>query len=598
MLDVQTYQRWPNLCALFLDTAARRGDAPCLWRRDGRAWRALSWREVLEQVTRLAQGLEALGVLRGERVAIVAENRPEWLVAELAILALGAVAVPAYVTNTEDDHRHVLDNAGVGYAIVSRAALAAVLAPAAVASARCRTLIALDLFESPAPNLRVVSWDAVLQSGAHAPRALDARIERIARDDLAVIFHTSGTGGRPRGVMLTHGSILANCLGAWERLHPRLDYGREVFLSFLPLSHAYEHATGQFTALSIGAQIHYCESIDRLLGDLASVRPTILTVVPRLFETLHARTTWTVKRQGRLRAWLFDTAVGIGARQVAGQRLTPWAWLFDRTAGRRVRAGFAALLGGRLKFFVSGGAPLNLEVARFFAALGVQVLQGYGQTEAGPVIACNPPEHARLDSVGPPLAGVELRLADDGEICVRGELVMRGYCNDEDTTRQALADGWLHTGDIGELDADGHLRITDRKKDIIVNSGGDNIAPQRVEGFLTLQPEIGQAMVYGDRRPHLVALLVPREEFLRDWNARHGGHLTVGDAGGDPAFVAHLEAVVKRLNATLAPAERVRRFALAEQPFTVQNGLLTPSMKIRRHLITAAYVERLAALYT
>ena len=397
--------------------------------------------------------------------------------------------------------------------------------------------------------------------------------------------------------MLHHGSILCNVAGAWKLLGKHIDYGAERFLSFLPLSHAYEHAAGQWVPIAIGAEVYYAEGLDALVGNMAEVKPTIMTAVPRLYEVMHGRVAKAMSGMKGVKKTLFLKAVAIGTKRYERKPLSLGERLLDPVLDRLVRSKVHARFGGRLKFFVSGGAALNYEVGIFFTALGVVLLQGYGQTEAGPVISANPVEGMKIHSVGPPLPGVECKIADDGEILVRGELVMQGYYGDPDTSAFLVRDGWLHTGDIGLLDEDGHLVITDRKKDIIVNSGGDNVSPARVEGFLTLQPEIAQAMVYGDKKPHLVAVIVPDAEAAAAWARANAKDRAIAALCGDAQFHDHVSKTVERVNLGLSPVERVRRFVLAKEPFTTENGMLTPSMKIRRHVIRGAYGDALEALY-
>jgi long-chain acyl-CoA synthetase len=602
MISVETYEAWPNLCALFFDTVDKMGDKPCMWSKPrGGAYKPLSWTEMEVRISQLSRGLRGLGVKPGDRVALVAENRPEWVIAELAIMAAGAIAVPAYTTNTVDDHVHVLDNVGASAAIVSSAQLAKNLLPAALRSTDCKTVVAIEeppLSQSLA-KVEVHMWDAVLAAGAEAEDDVRATAAKCKRGDTAIIIHTSGTGGAPKGVMLSHGAILANCMGAYALLEDWLEPGKEVFLSFLPLSHAYEHMAGLYMPLSIGAQIYYAESVDRLVENMAEVKPTIMTAVPRLYEAMHGRIQRGMANQKGLKKKMFERAVELGAKKYENPgSLTLGERIVDALLDRLVRAKVAKRFGGRLKFFVSGGAPLNYDIGLYFTALGVRLLQGYGQTESAPVIAANPPGGYKIHTVGPPVKGVEVKIESDGEICVRGELVMKGYWNDAAATEAAIKDGWLHTGDIGFLDDDGHVQITDRKKDIIVNSGGDNIAPQRVEGFLTLQPEIGQAMVYGDKKPHLVALLVPEQEFVSDWaRASKKDKRGLSEAACDTDFHALVGEAVARVNKDLAQAERVRRFIVVGEPFSVENGMMTPSMKIRRHIIKDAFGQDLEALY-
>ena len=377
-----------------------------------------------------------------------------------------------------------------------------------------------------------------------------------------------------------HGAILHNVAACVDVISSDFGWGEEVFLSFLPASHAYEHSGGQHFPVGLGAQIYYAESLEKLAANIEEVRPTIMVVVPRLFEMLRARIMKTIESSGGLSDYLLRRALAIGSARAAG-KMRPWDLPMDALLSLTLRRKVGAKFGGRIKAMVSGGAPLNPEVGLFFQSLGLTFLQGYGQTEAGPVISCNRPSvGVRLDTVGPPLLNTEVRIAEDGEIMVRGELVMHGYWRNPEESARVLQGGWLATGDIGQFDDRGRLVITDRKKDLIVNDKGDNVSPQRIEGMLTLHPEIAQAMVYGDRRPHLVALLVPDAE--------------IADL---PDLHARLQRAVDRVNADLSVIERTRRFILADEPFTIDNEQMTPSMKIRRHVIGKVYGERLEGLF-
>jgi long-chain acyl-CoA synthetase len=589
---------WPNLVTLFFRQADRLGERPLLWRKQEGRYVALTWREVDEQVCSLARGLRALGLSIGDRVVLVSENRPEWLISDLAVMAAGAVTVPAYITNAEADHLHILDNSGASALIVSTHRLAERILPAAM---RCSSVRFVVVMENPGlrqqPDFEVVTWREAMKRGEGDNADVRANTVAIARDQTACIIYTSGTGGAPKGVMLHHGAILNNVSGAIEVLS-ELGLGDDVFLSFLPLSHAYEHTIGQFLPIAMGAEIYYAESVDRVVTNICEARPTLLTAVPRFYEILQERIMYGARKQGGLSRRLFEAALAVGRRRqmqphdvdIAGRVLDP---LFNVAVRNKIRSQF----GGRLKAMISGGAPLNPEVAIFFRALGLPLFQGYGQTEAGPLISVNRPSRPKLHGVGPPIKGAEVRIADDGEILVRGELVMQGYWRNERATREAIRDGWLHTGDIGEIDADGHILITDRKKDLIVNSGGDNLSPARIEGLLTLRPEIAQALVYGDRRPHLVALLVPSPEWMGSWAQSSGKPAELAALAADPEFLKALGGAVDKVNRRLSSVERIRRFAVASEPFTIENEQLTPTMKIRRHVITRTYATTLAALY-
>ncbi len=592
------YKTVPNLAHMFFERARERGGQSFLWaKRDGR-YRATSWAEAAETVGRLSRGLRALGIERGERVALVSENRPEWALADLAIMAAGAVSVPGYVTNTVDDHRHILNNSGAKAAVVSTRKLSSNLLAAARQSPSMRFVVAMEpIGLTQHPGIDVLQWEEVLARGDGTPDDVEAVIASIARGDVSCIIHTSGTGGIPRGAALSHGAIICNCMGA-EVLLRQLGLENERFLSFLPLSHSYEHAAGLFFPISIGAQIYYAEGADTLAANMIEAKPTIMTAVPRLYETLHARITTGIRRQGGLKAKLFWKTVELGGKRYrAPASLSLGERIIDAALDLLVRSKLRARFGGRLKALVSGGAPLNPEIGVFFTALGLRLLQGYGQTEAAPVVSCNPPQRVKIHTVGPPLKDVEVRIAADGELLVRGELVMKGYWNDAEGTAQVLRDGWLHTGDIGRLDEDGYIEITDRKKDIIVNSGGDNVSPQRVEGFLTVEPEIAQAMVYGDKRAYLVAAVVAKKEFAEEWAAKKGVPASLAELAADKGFRDAVGQALERVNAKLSPIERVRRFILVPEAFSLENNMLTPSLKIRRHVIKEVYGPALDALY-
>lgn len=589
---------FPNLVAMFFTRAAERGDAPFLWTKSDGAWRSTSWAEAARQVAALATGLRAIGLKRGDRVMLVAENRPEWCISDLAIMAAGCVTVPTYVTNTVRDHEHVIENSGACAIIVSTEKLARTVLPAALRATNPERIIMIEPVRTAQHgSLEFHDWHDLIARHPAEPSAVAAEAT-FGRNDLACIIYTSGTGGSPRGVMQHHGAILHNVNGCCTIISEDFGWGDEVFLSFLPLSHAYEHTGGQHFPIGLGGQIYYSEGLDKLSSNIEEVCPTIMVVVPRLFEVLRTRIAKGVAKQGRLSAWLLDRAVGIGGKVAA----TGGVPLLDRPAQLLVntllRPKVAKRFGGRLKAMVSGGAPLNPEVGIFFQSLGLTFLQGYGQTEAAPVIACNRPRAGiRMDTVGPPLPETEVRIAEDGEILVRGELVMLGYWRNEAETERVLRDGWLHTGDIGEIDAAGRIRITDRKKDIIVNDKGDNIAPQKVEGMLTLQDEIAQAMIVGDRRPYMVAVLVPDAEWTQQFCAKGGARCDFARLRGDSTYRAALGAAVERVNRDLSVTERIRRFIIADEPFAIENQQLTPSLKIRRHVLKDVYGERLDALY-
>ncbi len=590
-------EHFPNLLTMFFTRVREKGDAPFLWAKHEGEWQSTSWREAAEQVCKLADALEKLGLKKGDRVMLVSENRPEWCIADLGIMAAGCITVPTYTTNTERDHSHILEDSRSRAVILSTQKLAMTVTRAALRASHCKSIIGIEPLRGvQGGDLLFYDWSALL--AAETPD-IEARATAcdFARADTACIIYTSGTGGAPRGVMQHHGAILHNCEGCVAVISEDFGWDDEVFLSFLPLSHAYEHSGGQFFPIALGAQIFYSRGLDKLAADIEETRPTLMVVVPRLFEVLRARLLKAVEKQGKLPNFLLRKAIEIGEKDYGGEATLmdkPVNWLLDILLRPKIRNRF----GGRLKALVSGGAPLNPEIGVFFQSIGLTLLQGYGQTEAAPVVSCNRPKTGlKMDTVGPPLKNTEVKIAGDGEILIRGELVMQGYWRNEEETARVLKDGWLHTGDIGHLDEKGRIAITDRKKDLIVNDKGDNVAPQRVEGMLTLEPEISQAMVVGDRRPHLVGLIVPDPEWVGEWTAQHGVANDDVSLRDNADFHKAVSSAVDRVNGSLAAVEKVRRIALADEPFTIDNDQMTPSMKIRRHVIKGIYGERLDALY-
>jgi len=587
-------QAWPpgthyvsqaNLPRSFFDAAERGGDGPLLFEKRDGEWQGQSWNAVAEDVRRLAQVLINAGVNPGDRVMVSAENRPEWAIADLAIMAIGAIVVPAYVTNTEDDHHYIMDHSGSSVVITSGGLLASRIALAASRASQMQMMIVMNDPEGlPAvPSCKIVQWKDALGS-VEAPATLDELIDAQKPDDVCCFIYTSGTGGRPKGVMLTHRSIQANITAAIELLDEGGMASKQRFLSLLPLSHSYEHTAGMHLPFQIDSEVWYCESSDQIAANLTEVAPSLMTAVPRLYEVLHDRITRGVRAKGGISEKLFNAAVRLGTKRLQGKLLLPHELIFNLILDRLVRSKVRARLGGNLQYFISGGAALNPEIGSFFMALGINLLQGYGQTEASPLISANRPNKIKIETVGPPVAGIEVKIADDGEILARGDALMKGYWRDDASTAATIQNGWLHTGDIGIIDDQGYLSITGRKKDIIVNSGGDNIAPGRVEALLTIEPEIEQAMVDGDKRPWLAAVIVPSDEIRKLATSPDALQTMISDA-------------VERANSRLSQIERVRRFIIADESFNTENGLMTATLKVRRHNVRTEYGDRLDALY-
>jgi long-chain acyl-CoA synthetase len=599
MVDLRDVDSAGSLVELFLKRADELGDAPFLGRKENGEWVTQSWSEVANLVCLLAENLRRLGLEDGDRVVIVSENRPEWCIADLAIMAAGCISVPTYTTNTTRDHVHILDNSGARAVIVSTEKLLQPLHPALQASGIAEHVIGIeDLHRHQASSFEFHNWAKMVEGdGAAARKAVEARIASFTREKTACLIYTSGTGGAPRGVMQHHGAILCCIAGAAAIVDEDFGISDERFLSFLPASHAYEHTGGQFLPIAMGGEIFYSEGLEKLASNIEETQPTIMVVVPRLFEVLRTRIMKQVEKQGKVPNFLMDRALNIADREAAGKhrkRDKPMNFVLEKTLRPKIRGRF----GGRVKAMVSGGAPLNPEIGNFFAGMGITLLQGYGQTESGPIISCNRPKTGlKMSTVGPPLKGVEIKIADDGEILCRGELVMQGYWRNKAETARTVKDGWLHTGDIGHLDEMGRIVITDRKKDMIVNDKGDNVAPQKVEGMLTLQPEIAQAMVSGDKRPYVVGLIVPDAEWAVEWARANDEKFDLAELQGLPAFKKAVREAVDRTNKDLSVIEKVRKFTFADEAFAIENEEMTPSMKIRRHVIRERYSERLEGLY-
>ena len=591
-------ESWPSLIAMFFSQAEKYDEKPFLWGKKNDAYQALSWRKAAEMVSSMALGLRDLGISNGETVVLCSENRPEWPIFHLAVMAAGGITVPAYTTNTVNDHLHILENSGAKGAFVSTRQLSENLINAARQTDGVNFLISIDELDiSQASGPDILRWDDLVAKHVEKPVVATDWTVGVNLDSTAVVIYTSGTGGAPKGVMLSHKAILHNCQGAYDVIQ-ELGLDDEVFLSFLPLSHSYEYTAGQMFPMFIGAQIYYSEGIEHLSSNMAEAKPTIMTAVPRLYELMHSKIIKGVKKAGGLKENLFMKAVDLGKRNFLtpgslslGEKITNV--IVDKLVRDKVRGNF----GGRLKVLVSGGAPLNEDIGLFFTALGLNLLQGYGQTESAPVISVNRPKLKKMKTVGPPLLDTEVKIAEDGEILVRGDLVMQGYWRNPEATAEVIKDGWLHTGDVGHFDEDNYIEITDRKKDIIVNSGGDNLSPQRVEGIMILEPEIAQAMVYGDSKPHLVSLIVPDQEFTKEWAEESGKANNLPDLIENNDFRSAVSAALDRVNEHLSVIERVRRFILVAEEFSVENEMMTPTLKVRRHKIIEVYGDQLEALY-
>ena len=588
-----------TLAALFRDRVASTPGADAhIVRRDG-AWVRSTWAAVGEAVGEVARGLLALGRRPGDAVAILAPSRAEWVQADFAIFSIGGITVPIYPTCTAEQIAYILEDARIRTLIVDEGPTLARAMEARPRAAGLEQVVVLGREAGEAS----ITWEALRRLGRAPADALERElVERLAAgrsDDVATIVYTSGTTGAPKGVVQTHANHLA-VLRALGQL-PGVK-GGDVHLLFLPLSHAFARMEA-FLAVDRGLTTAFTEGFDRIGDDLREVRPDFLFAVPRLFEKAHARILDGVAAASPVRRALFRWAIDVGHRvstlNQAGAAVPPALRVAHVLAQRIVFVRLRAAFGGRLRFAVSGGAPLARELAEFFHAIGIPVLEGYGLTEACPVLTWNRLDRFRLGSVGQPLLDVELRLAADGEVLARGPNVARGYLNQpEETAAVFAADGWLHTGDIGRIDADGYLYLVDRKKDLIVTSGGLNIAPQPIESMLRREPLVAEAMVYGDGRPYITALLTLEPDEVRRF-VRAAGPFEHewSRLVGHPVVHERLQALVDATNARLPSHAHIRRFAVVPEAFTEAGGELTPTQKVKRRVIAERYRELFEGLY-
>ena len=555
-----------GIAQLFFQRARQLGARPFLHRWEGEGWAAWSWTETAARVTGVARGLMAHGLQPGDRVLLVSENRVEWQVSALGIMAARAITVPLSATATADDWRLIIASSEPRACIVS-ARLAKKFREAATEWGGLR----VEMEDTASAGAR--PWSELAATPGAEPT------EFGTLDDLCCLIYTSGTGGTPKGVEQTHRNVLWNCVGAARNLAPYGLTGNR-FLSFLPLSHTYEHTAGFISPMALGGEIFVSRGPEHFARELRLAAPTVLIVVPRFCEVMQQRIETGLARKSALVRKLFAVTERLGRHLVRGGRPSAGARLWSATVGRVVRWQLAAHFGGALKVMLSAGAPLRADTSEFFNGMGLALHEAYGQTEAAPGITMQRQHATRPGTVGPPMHGVAVRLADDGEVLVRGPNVMRGYWREPAATASALVGGWLHTGDIGRFESDGSLVIVDRKKDFLKTAGADMIAPQPIELALTGEPEIAQVMLCGEGWDHLAALVVPD---LASREAIADGKLTIGQVE------KRVQGAVDRVNARLSAKLRVRRIALLKEPFTVENGMMTGTLKVRRRVVLEHY---------
>jgi long-chain acyl-CoA synthetase len=554
-----------NLYELYQSQADKFKDSPFLFRiNKDKSTNALTWVETSRQINLLAQYLAKQSVSKGDRVMLLSEGRPEWMISDLSILAVNAITVPNYTTYTEKDFEYILNDCQPKGLIVSNSKLFDTVSSAAKKiNYNFKFIISFEEIEN------------ILNINQLTETEQNNFTSEATRKDPACIIYTSGTQGNPKGVVLSHGGILSNCEDA-KNLVDKLEIKQPRFLTWLPLSHSYEH-TVQFVQISLGAQIYYSPIIEKLLENIKIAKPHVMTAVPRFYNNLYNKMSSSVKKSSVIKRSLFFKTLELGAKKFKKEKLSVFENILNKILDKIVRKKIINNFGGNLKAFVSGGGPLDKNVGLFLNSLGLKTLQGYGLTETSPVVSCNPVDDIRIDTVGKVFSNNLVKIADDGEILVKGENVMLEYWHNSTATAEVIQNGWLHTGDIGELDSEGYLKITDRKKDIIVTLGGDNISPSKIENLLCLHDEIEQAYVHGDNEKYLSCLLVLNKNIKLD--------------------NTQIQLLIDKTNKSLTAIEKIKKFKILDEEFTIENELLTPTMKIRRHKIKSKYKIELEKFY-
>ena len=533
---------------------------------------SMSWLETKNLTKKIHNFLanKYLGEL--ERVLLVSENRPEWMASDIAIMSNKLICVPNYTTYTSRDFEHILnDSQPVGLIVSNKNLLQTILTASEKVKYNFKFILCFDYFENNSISNLVFLNDLTDDNNDNNRE----KIKEIKRKDPACIIYTSGTQGLPKGVILSHGGILSNCEGAYELLKT-IKSPDLTFLTWLPLSHSYEHAV-QFVQIILEAKVFYNKSIETLLPTVKIAQPHIMTAVPRFYNNLHAKMKINLKNQSNFKQNLFNKTIQLGTKKFKNIKLSFSENIINLILDKLVRKKVKNNFGGRLEAFISGGGPLDSQLAEALNSLGLKTLQGYGLTETSPVVSCNLLNKVKVDTVGPIFPGVEVKLAEDGEILVKGENLMLGYWNNKEATEQTIKDGWLHTGDIGEFDEDNYLKITDRKKDIIVSLGGDNIAPSKIENLLTLSPEIEQACVFGEQKNYIAALLVLNSE--------------------SKSSDEDIQRYIDEVNKDLTQPEKIKKFIFIDEPFSIENNLMTPTMKVRRHEVQKKYQNQIDQLF-
>ena len=564
------FKKYNNLIDLFKDQVQKQPKDKIFLSNLKNEKKNFSWQDVEISVLKFANEISKI-IEKGDRCLLISENRPEWMISDLSIMLAGGITVPAYTTYVSRDYEYIINDCNPSIVIVSNDDQFN-----KIKNICERTISIKKIFSFE--NLSELNNNSFINVNA----IIEKKLENISfdlklsarRSDPACIIYTSGTQGNPKGVILSHGGILSNCEGGHELLKPILEKETR-FLTWLPLSHSYEHAV-QFIQIAVGAKVYYAESIDKLIKNMSECSPHIMTAVPRFYQNLYQKINTTFNKATGLKKVLINNTVNLGTKKLNHEKMTFFEKLINFFVDKLVRSKIKKQFGGSLKTFVSGGGALNTEIGTFLNAIGLPTLQGYGLTETSPVVSCNPIDDIRIDTVGIPFKCNEVKIAEDGEILVKGENVMLGYWNNQEETNKVLKNGWLHTGDIGKFE-NNYLKITDRKKDILITPGGDNISPIKIENMLTNSEIINQAIVYGDYKPYLVALLVLNKEFYNEKQS--------------------LEKEIEKINKNLTKVEKIKKYFVIKENFTIENGMMTPTLKLKRFKIINKYKNDFENLY-
>ena len=555
------------------------------FKKDGE-WSHISWNEASDLVQDLSLGLHEIGVRKNDKISIIAENSYKWCVVDLAIISLGAITVPGYTTSNEDEIFYLLSHSEASVVFLNSKLLSTIenILPKLD---KIKHIVCIDEVKSTKLNKTINSFDNLIDKGSKSLSKSSFKedtLYKVKEDDVVSIIYTSGTSSKPKGVMLTHKSIISNILGANE-LVKELEVKDHKFLSIIPLSHAYEHTAGFFLPILIGAEIFFNENRDQIVNDLLSVKPSLMTAVPRLYEVLHKKINNQLSNQSKITQKLFSKTIELGTKKFEKHELLFIEKLQDFALDKLVRKKIQKKFGGNLKAFISGGAALNEQVGLFFQSLGINILQGYGQTECSPLISCNPINNIKINSVGPVIKGIDIKLSKQNEILVKGNSLMKGYWKDKKNTNNTIIDGWLHTGDLGSIDEDGYLYISGRINEMIVNSGGENIAPVPIENLLMSYDEVEQALVCGHNRPFLISVLIPNETLLK------------ANRSNVNKMKTDFQNIINNVNKQLSQNKKIRKFILSDKLFSIENSQLTPTLKMKRRVIEAFYKDEIENLY-